>query len=136
MSPFIVVEPWERFFELFRMQNSQDFLKLCLWTPLVRFCSASRLPSCTTIFFFAMLVETLVCPPSLPSPKKKNWILDQFLSFYTCVLQVLQMTIIWCMVPEIWSMTDRIFCHFGLFFFFLWAPSLSRENINLIWEIT
>ena len=26
------------------------------------------------------------------------------------------MTIIWCMVPEIWSATDRIFCHFGPFF--------------------
>ena len=26
------------------------------------------------------------------------------------------MTIIWCMVPEIWSVTNRIFCHFGLFF--------------------
>ena len=26
------------------------------------------------------------------------------------------MTIIWCMVPEIWSMTDRMFCHFGPFF--------------------
>ena len=26
------------------------------------------------------------------------------------------MTIIWCMVPEIWSMTDRFFCHFGPFF--------------------
>ena len=29
-------------------------------------------------------------------------------------LCTLQMTIIWCMV-EIWSMTDRHFCHFGLF---------------------
>ena len=26
------------------------------------------------------------------------------------------MTIIWCIVPEIWSMTDRIFWHFGPFF--------------------
>ena len=26
------------------------------------------------------------------------------------------MTIIWCMVPEIWSATDRNFCHFGPFF--------------------
>ena len=26
------------------------------------------------------------------------------------------MTIIWCMVPEIWSMTDKIFCHLGPFF--------------------
>ena len=24
------------------------------------------------------------------------------------------MTVIWCMVPEIWSATDRTFCHFGL----------------------
>ena len=24
------------------------------------------------------------------------------------------MTVIWCMVPEIWSATDTIFCHFGL----------------------
>ena len=23
---------------------------------------------------------------------------------------------VWCMVPEIWSTTDRIFCHFGPFF--------------------
>ena len=26
------------------------------------------------------------------------------------------MTIIWCMAPEIWSMMDRIFCHFGPYF--------------------
>ena len=26
------------------------------------------------------------------------------------------MTIIWCMVPEIWSATDRTFCHSGWFF--------------------
>ena len=26
------------------------------------------------------------------------------------------MTIIWCVVPEIWSVTDKIFCHFGSFF--------------------
>ena len=26
------------------------------------------------------------------------------------------MMIIWCLVPEIWSATDRIYCHLGLFF--------------------
>ena len=26
------------------------------------------------------------------------------------------MTIIWCMVPKIWTTTDRIFCHSGTFF--------------------
>ena len=38
------------------------------------------------------------------------------------------MTIIWCMVPEIWSATDRIFCHFGLFFALL--PFKNPENQN------
>ena len=27
-----------------------------------------------------------------------------------------KMTIMWCMVPEIWSMMSRTFCHFGPFF--------------------
>ena len=34
-------------------------------------------------------------------------------SFYTCVAKT---TIIWDMVPEIGSQTDRTFCYFGLFF--------------------
>ena len=38
------------------------------------------------------------------------------------------MTIIWCMFPEIWSTTDRISCHFGLFFALL--PPMDRENQN------
>ena len=37
----------------------------------------------------------------------------KILSFYTCIPQ---MMIKWCMVPEIWSTTDKIFCHFELFF--------------------
>ena len=37
----------------------------------------------------------------------------EILSFYTCVPS---MTIIWCIVPEICSVTDRIVCHFGPFF--------------------
>ena len=39
------------------------------------------------------------------------------------------MRIIWCMVPETWSMTDRIFCHFGLFFALL--PSNNPKNQNI-----
>ena len=41
-------------------------------------------------------------------------------SFYTCVPKI---TIIWCMVPEIRSETDRIFYHFGPFFVFYHHPS-------------
>ena len=55
----------------------------------------------------------IFCPLTLPkfwkNEKKKQTLKAS--SFYTCVPQ---MTIIWCMV-EIWSMTDRHFCHFGLF---------------------
>ena len=38
------------------------------------------------------------------------------------------MTIIWCMVPEIWSTTDIIFCHSGPFFALL--PPMDQENQN------
>ena len=34
------------------------------------------------------------------------------------------MTIIWCIVPEIWSTTDRISCHFGPFF----APNNPKKH--------
>ena len=43
----------------------------------------------------------------------------EILTFYTCVPQI---TIIWCMVPELSSATDRIFCHVGLFFILLPPP--------------
>ena len=39
------------------------------------------------------------------------------------------MTIIWCMFPEIWSTTDRIFGHSGLFFALL--PPIDPENMKL-----
>ena len=57
--------------------------------------------------------------PFTPSTTQKIKILKKWkkhmeaLSFYTSAPQ---MKITWCMVPEIWSMTDRIFCHFGPFF--------------------
>ena len=39
------------------------------------------------------------------------------------------MTIVQCMVPEIWSAIDRIFCHFGLLFFAI-LPSMDSVNQN------
>ena len=51
------------------------------------------------------------------------------LSFYTCVPK---MTIIWCMVPEIWSVTDIIFCQFGPFFPFhtltIWIIKILKNS--------
>ena len=38
------------------------------------------------------------------------------------------MTIIWYMIPEIWSTTDIIFCHFGPFF--AYYPTNNPKNQN------
>ena len=51
----------------------------------------------------------------LKNPKNQNFEktnLDMSV-FYTYVPKI---TIIWCMLPEIWNTTDIIFCHFGPFF--------------------
>ena len=59
---------------------------------------------------------TVFCPFKNGPRKSKFWKNEKHLktlSFYKCVPQ---MTVIWCMVPEIWSATDRISCHFGPFF--------------------
>ena len=63
--------------------------------------------------FFIIMGHFLPFDP--PNNKKsKFWKIKkkhlEVLSFYSCVPQ---MTIIWCMIPEIWSATDRIFCNFG-----------------------
>ena len=42
------------------------------------------------------------------------------------------MKIIWCMVPEIWSMTDKFFCPYGLFFALL-QPRKSKFSKNKKW---
>ena len=49
------------------------------------------------------------------------------LSFYKCVWL---MTVIWCMVPEIWSATDKIFCHFEPFF----AALPQQPKKSKFWE--
>ena len=40
------------------------------------------------------------------------------------------MTIILSLVPEIWSMTDRIFCHFGPFFALLPPKTPKIQNFE------
>ena len=48
MPLFIVAEPWERCFELFRMQNSPNFLGLYPWTPLGGLTATPQTPQTTT----------------------------------------------------------------------------------------
>ena len=68
-------------------------------------------------------------PPN--NPKNQNFEKSkkclEILSFYTSVPQ---MTIIWCMLPEIWSMTVIIFCHFGPFFAFYLINNPKNQNFE------
>ena len=56
-------------------------------------------------------------------------------SFYKCVPKII---IIWCMLPEIWSVADLILCHFGPFFALLpnyWLQKLKfGKNIKNHWR--
>ena len=56
--------------------------------------------------FWAILLLFLKNQNFQKMKKKKPWRLS---SFYTCVPQT---TIIWCMVPEIWSNVDKFFFSF------------------------
>ena len=81
------------------------------------------------------------CGPFFPSdapnnPKNQNlkkWRkkkkMHEILSFYTCIPQ---MTIIWYIVPEIWSATDRILSHFGPFFALLPHNNTEKQNLKII----
>ena len=58
--------------------------------------------------------------------KKSIWRCCHFL--YTCMPKI---TITWCMLPEIWSVRDIFFCHYGPFFCSLTPlPPNNLENQN------
>ena len=42
---------------------------------------------------------------------------------------------IWCMVPEIWSVKERIFCHFGPFFDLYPPTNLKNQNFEKMKKI-
>ena len=75
----------------------------------------------------------------LNNPKNQNFeemkkeIHLEKLPFYTCVPY---MKIIWCMVPEIWSAMDRIFCNFRSFFALLPQQQPQKRNILKKWKNT
>ena len=54
-------------------------------------------------------------------------------SFYTCAPKIM---IIWCMPPEIWCATNRVFCHFGPFFaLLLLTPKFKTwKNLKNAWR--
>ena len=78
-----------------------------------------------TIFFVILghfLPFYLTNNPNNQNLEKKKKQLEK-LSFYTCVPQMI------CMVPEVWSLTDRIFCHYGAVFALL-PPSQNKQKFK------
>ena len=57
-----------------------------------------------------------------------QWTVD-FWQFF-CPFFTLTTQRIWSMIPEIWSATDRTFCHFGSFFALL--PPLKTWKIKIL----
>ena len=58
----------------------------------------------------------------------KNWNQHpEIVSIYICAPKK---TIIWCMVLLIWSITDKIFCHFGPFFAILNPMGPQSRNFE------
>ena len=76
-----------------RPSENKGFLKYRLWHH-----NLSSYPAATTQKI-KILKKWKKCPEILPLQT-----------------HVQKMTVIWCMVPEISSATDKLFCHFGLFF--------------------
>ena len=83
-----------------------------------------------TTYFFIILGHFFPLTSSTDQKIKilKKWKHLEMSSFYTCIPKV---TIIWCMLPETWSATDIIFCHFGPFLAF-YPPPLTTHNIKIL----
>ena len=67
-----------------------------------------------------------------------NIIFCDFWQFF-CPFTTLTTQRIWSMIPEIWSATDRTFCHFGSFFALFPPKNLKNQNFEKIkkmcWDI-
>ena len=81
------------------------------------------------IFYHSGLFFALLHPYG--PRKSKFWKNDKTNWRYYHFTRVPYMTIIWCIVPEIRSMTNIIFCHFGPFFALL--PT-SQTKISKFWK--
>ena len=106
---------------------SRDVIILHMCTKNHNHMYASWDMNCTRHNFLSFC--TICCPfPPLTTWKieiSKKWEKKlEISSFYNCVPQI---TIIWCIVPKVWSMADRIFCHLGQVFVLLppWQPKKS-----------
>ena len=99
-----------------------SFFKCVLKITIV-WCMLSEIRSVTQ--FSVILGHSLTLLTTRKIKTFKKWKICLKISFYTCVPQ---MTIVWCMVPEIWSAKDN-FLSFWTIFLPIYLPNNS-ENQN------
>ena len=91
-------------------------LDTCIPQMTIIWSTVPEISRATEFFVISDLFLPYYPPAPLATWKIKileKWKKDLEISlFYNCVLQ---MAIIWCMVPEIWNVMGRIFCHFRPF---------------------
>ena len=97
---------------------------------MIRWCMVSEIWCVTdviVIYHFRLFFPLLYTPLKARKIKSlKKWKKHREISsFYICVPKTM---IRWCMVPEIWCMTDKIISHFGLFFALL--PPLQPKKLK------
>ena len=76
---------------------------------------------------FCPLTSPTYSPPSPKNPKNQNFekmkkIAEDIIILHNCTNRGT--------VPEIWSETDRIFCHFGPFFAFITPNNWENQNFK------
>ena len=75
--------------------------------------------------FFVILDRFLPFNPTSPSNNPKNQNFEKMKKLAGDIIILYRCTINdkWCKVPEIWRVSDRSFCHFGLFYALLPPPN-------------
>ena len=113
------LKKWKKFLEISSFYTCVPKMTI-IWGVVPETRSKPDILFCNLGPFFALLP-----PHNLRIKILKKW--KKYLemtSFYTCVPKI---TIILCLLPETWSTTEIVFCHFGPFFALYFAPLLTQK---------
>ena len=99
----------------------------CVPKIMIIWCTVPEIQSETGRIFCHFGSFFALSPPWQPR-KSKFWKTEKTWKYnFTHVYHKWQ-SYNWCMVLETWSMTDRIFCHFGLFFLPFYPPNNPKNH--------
>ena len=118
-------------------QNFEKMEKIAKYIIILSMCTKTTITWGTVPEIRSEKDILVICcsfTPTLKNPENQNFEKMKEASGYLIILHVPKITIIWCMLPEIWSATYIIFCHFGPHFAVLphyWPWKLKfRKNVK------